>query len=114
MVEASTIGFNSRYHSDAPERAEIDALTGDALLEFGANWCGYCLAAKSHIRTAMLDCPQLLHIKVADGKGFALGRSYGVKLWPTLIALRDGQERARLVRPGSSETVREFLAQLSN
>jgi thioredoxin 1 len=28
-----------------------------------------------------------------------LGRSFTVKLWPTLIFLKDGQEVARVVRP---------------
>ena len=34
-----------------------------------------------------------------DGPGRALGRSFGVTLWPTLVFLRDGQEQQRLVRP---------------
>lgn len=33
------------------------------------------------------------------GKGRPLGRSFAVKLWPTVILLRDGQEIARAVRP---------------
>jgi thioredoxin 1 len=39
------------------------------------------------------------HLWVEDGKGRPLGRSFAVKLWPTLILLRDGQEVARVVRP---------------
>jgi thioredoxin 1 len=35
-----------------------------------------------------------------------------VKLWPTLIALRDGQEIARVVRPTSREAVSQLLAQI--
>jgi thioredoxin 1 len=41
----------------------------------------------------------LRHLKVEDGPGRPLGRSYRVRLWPTLVLLRDGQEVARLVRP---------------
>jgi thioredoxin 1 len=35
------------------------------------------------------------HVKVEDGSGRRLGRSFGVKLWPTLVFLRDGREVAR-------------------
>ena len=39
------------------------------------------------------------HLKIEDGRGKPLGRSFRVKLWPTLVFLRDGEEVARLVRP---------------
>jgi thioredoxin 1 len=35
-----------------------------------------------------------------------------VKLWPTLVLLRDGVEVSRVVRPGSREAVDEALAAL--
>jgi thioredoxin 1 len=43
--------------------------------------------------------PDLPYVWVEDGPGRALGRSYRVKLWPTLIGLVNGEERFRLVRP---------------
>ena len=49
------------------------------------------------------------HIKVEDGKGRPLGRSYRVKLWPTLIFLQDGQEVARVVRPRDAASIRDAL-----
>ena len=58
------------------------------------------------------DHPDVRHIKVADASGRRLGRSFVVKLWPTLIFLRDGQEIARLVRPGDARQIREALAQI--
>jgi thiol-disulfide isomerase/thioredoxin len=27
---------------EAPSRAEVDALTGLTLIEFGTSWCGHC------------------------------------------------------------------------
>ena len=39
------------------------------------------------------------HLRVEDGPGRRLGRTYRVKLWPTLVLLRDGCEIARVVRP---------------
>jgi thioredoxin 1 len=51
------------------------------------------------------------HISVEDGKGKRLGRTFGVKLWPTLVLLRDGREVARIVRPRShAELATAFAA----
>lgn len=87
--------------SDQPSRDQIDALAGETLLEFGASWCGHCIAAQSAIRQALADQPQTRHLKIEDGRGRPLGRSFGVKLWPTLVLMRDGTETARVVRPTS-------------
>jgi thioredoxin 1 len=57
--------------------------------------------------------PQWQHVKVEDGAGRALGRSYRVKLWPTLVFLRDGQEVARLVRPTQPEPLQAVWADLN-
>jgi thioredoxin 1 len=54
--------------------------------------------------------PQWQHLKVEDGPGRALGRSYRVKLWPTLLVLRDGQEVARVVRPTAVQDVLSALS----
>ncbi len=100
------------YAEDAPSRQEIDALLGLAQLDFGANWCGVCQGAQPAIATAMANYPALRHIKVEDGPGRPLGRSYRVKLWPTLIFLRDGQEIERLVRPTEEAEIAAALARL--
>jgi thioredoxin 1 len=100
----------SDYATDAPSRSEIDALAGAAVLEFGTGWCGYCRAAQPVIEAALARHPGVRHIKVEDGPGRPLGRSFGVKLWPTLVFLRDGQEVARVVRPQAQAQLGEPLA----
>lgn len=99
------------YSEQAPERSEMDATQGPLVLEFGATWCGICRGALPIITEAM-QRTALRHIRIEDGKGKRLGRSYGVKLWPTLIMLRDGKEVARVVRPDSVEEIDDALMQL--
>lgn len=95
-------------------REEIDALPGTALLEFGTSWCGHCRRAQPIIAEALAGYPQVRHIREEDASGKRLGRSFGVKLWPTLVFLRNGKEITRLVRPQSADLIREALAGLSS
>jgi len=89
----------SYYGRTAPERAEIAALPGPTVLEFGTDWCGHCQAARPFVAQALEAAPQVRHLKIEDGPGRALGRAFRIKLWPTLVFLRDGVELARVVRP---------------
>jgi thioredoxin 1 len=104
--------MTSEYENPGPSREEIDATTGPVLLEFGVDWCPHCQAAAPAVEEALADHAAVRHIKVEDGKGRRLGRSFGVKLWPTLIALKDGAEAARAVRPTEVEQVERILASL--
>lgn len=98
------------YAAAEPARAEVDGLPGPTVLEFGAPWCGFCQAAQPLIASAFDAHPDARHIKVEDGKGRPLGRSFRVTLWPTLIFLRDGREQARLVRPNDASAIADALA----
>lgn len=106
------MSFAETYSEEQPERAQIDALPGLTILEFGANWCGICRAAQPSIREALTEKSGLRHLKVEDGPGRPLGRSYRIKLWPTLVMLKDGVEVARVVRPVNAEEVRQQMSAL--
>lgn len=93
-----------------PTRAALDALRGPAVIEFGSWSCGICRAAQPAIEAARAAYPGLPHIKIEDGPGRRLGRSFGVKLWPTLVFLLDGRETARLVRPPSTAVAEAFAS----
>lgn len=99
-------------YATEPARADVDALPGPAVLEFGTPWCGVCRSTQPAIAAALVDHPGVRHLKIEDGPGQSLGRSFQVKLWPTLIFLRDGREVARLVRPRDAQTIAHALAQI--
>jgi thioredoxin 1 len=97
-------------HSEPePSREEVDRMPGPVLLEFGAAWCGHCQALQGELSQALAERPEVRHIKIEDGKGKPLGRSFRVKLWPTLVVLRDGQVLKQVSRPSSDE-LRDALA----
>lgn len=100
------------YAATEPARADIDRLQGPAVLEFGAPWCGFCQAAQPLLKTAFAAHARVAHFKIEDGRGRPLGRSFRVKLWPTLIFLDNGKEVARLVRPADVKAIRDALAQI--
>ena len=54
------------------------------------------------------EYPHIKHIDIHDGPGQGLGRSFRVKLWPTLVFLRDGQVVRRAVRPAPQVIVAGF------
>jgi len=91
------------------ERADIDRISGPVVVEFGAGWCEYCQAAQPIITAALLLHPNVVHIKIEDGKGQRLGRTFAVKLWPTLVFMKDGVELNRLVRPARSQEITDAL-----
>ncbi|KIQ96101.1 thioredoxin family protein [Lysobacter sp. A03] len=97
------------YAITAPTREEVDALPGTTVIEFGTSWCGHCQRAQPHIAAVFASHPDLRHLKVEDGPGRRLGRSFRVKLWPTLVFMRDGVEVARVVRPTDAPVIAEAL-----
>ena len=105
--------FAKEYTREPLGRADVDALHGPVVLEFGTNWCGFCLAAQPLLVAALRKHSSVRHIKVEDGPRRPLGRSFGIKLWPTLIFMRDGREVSRLVRPDDQERVERALAAIT-
>jgi thioredoxin 1 len=106
------MAINEVYAAIEPARTDIDALEGPTVIEFGSPTCGYCRAAQPLLASALSDHPSIRHIKIADGSGRPLGRSFKVKLWPTLVFLNDGKESARLVRPTDANAIRDALARI--
>ncbi|MEC9482439.1 MAG: thioredoxin family protein [Halomonas sp.] len=104
--------MSTAYLEREPAREDIDASEEPTLLEFGSPGCGFCLSTQPIIAAAMQKHPGVQHLKIADGPGRRLGRSFRVKLWPTLIFLDKGQEVTRLVRPSDTRSINQALDQI--
>lgn len=91
--------MNTDYTADEPTLTDVNVYEGPTLIEFGTAWCGFCRAAQPLLAAVLVDYPQLRHLKIEDGPGRPLGRAFQVKLWPTLIFMRDGRALGRVVRP---------------
>lgn len=104
--------MNAAGEAVEPSREELDAMVGRVLVEFGASWCGHCRAAQPALRTLLDARPDLVHLRIEDGPGKPLGRSFRVKLWPTLVLVDAGTELARVVRPTASADLAPIADQL--
>ena len=106
------MSFVAEYTTSEPPVDDIGTMAGPLVLEFGNSWCGYCRRAEPLVKEALTAREQVRHIRIADGSGRPLGRSFGVKLWPTLIFLKAGKEVSRLVRPTSLAVIVSALDQI--
>ncbi|HEU0195837.1 MAG TPA: thioredoxin family protein [Nevskiaceae bacterium] len=105
--------FAVEFEEQEPTRQAVDQWRGSLLLEFGTDWCPHCRRAQRLIAAALAAAPEVRHLKIMDGPGRLLGRSFRVKLWPTLVLMGDGQELARWVRPASTPDFRAALSSVS-
>jgi thioredoxin 1 len=107
------MAVTTEYADVEPPRHEVDRLPGPTVLEFGTPWCGYCMSIEPLVAARLAEHPGVKHVRIEDGPGRPLGRSFGVKLWPTFVFLRDGKEAARLVRPRDPSALRQALQKIT-
>ncbi len=106
------MSYNAIYSEQEPTRTDVDAMAGATAIEFGAPWCPHCIGAQPLLEAALAARGDVRHLKIEDGPGRPLGRSFRIKLWPSVIVMRDGVELARVVRPTSQEEIVRALASL--
>lgn len=108
------MGFTAEYADTEPMRAEIDEIAGPLLVEFGAPWCPHCHAVQPVLEDLLSQHPEVKHVKIYDGPGQPLGRSFKVKLWPNLVFMRDDKVMMQLARPKKDEIVQGLRAVVAN
>ena len=124
------------YTSDHPSRAAVEAMPGNVVIEFGVDWCPHCQQAAGPVSMGLAAAlvevravagaaaptgagvaaaaNTLQYLRLEDERARPLGRGFKVKLWPTLLFLRDGVEVARVVRPTMAAEVMAGLEQLGS
>jgi thioredoxin 1 len=107
------MAYQSAYLPQEPSRAELDALPGLTLVEFGAPWCPICQGAQPLVAALLAPYDDVRHLKIEDGRGKPLGRSFAVKLWPTLVLVRDGAVLGRWVRPHNGTEIAAELQRIA-
>jgi thioredoxin 1 len=112
ISQETCMPFQTQPLTPEPSAQDVQALRGNTVLEFGTGWCGHCQGAQPLIREALQARADNQHLKIEDGPGRPLGRSFRVKLWPTLVFLRDGQEVGRSVRPQTGASLAAELDKL--
>lgn len=95
------------YSEHAPDFETLCSTKGWVLLEFGANECSICQQKRELIDQARTQLINVNYYAIQDGKGKKLGRQFQIKLWPSLIMLKDGIEVLRCIRPENSEQLIE-------
>ena len=107
------MGLAKGYEAKEPTRAEVDALPGPTVIEFGTPWCGWCRGAQPDIAKAFEGREGVRHLKIEDGSGRRLGRSFKVKLWPTLVFMKDGKVVETLVRPDDAQSIQQAMERIA-
>ncbi len=99
------------YQQSDLTREQIDLISEALILQFGTDWCGYCQRAEPIIEKGLSALP-IRRIKIEDGPGRKLARSFKIKLWPTLLFLKSGTEIDRIVRPENMLEIRQAAEKL--
>ena len=69
-----------------------------------------CRAAAPQVESFLRQHPAVRHVKVEDGPGRPLGRSFRVRLWPNLVFLKEGGVVRQLARPSAADLREAFEA----
>src|SRR5262249_43299622 len=93
----------TEYATQEPTRAEVEAIPGPVLLEFGTGWGGYCRAPQPDLAGALGRHPHGRHLKIEDGPGRPPGPPVRWQPGPAPVFLKDGQAVQQVSRPGPDE-----------
>ena len=107
------MSFVAEYTSGAPSVRDVESMAGPCFSNLGIPGAVIAVARiRSRKKLYLTNHQHVRHIRVADASGRPLGRWFGVKLWPTLVFLKDGKEMSRLVRPTTLAAINRALDQI--
>jgi thioredoxin 1 len=80
------------------------------LVDFGAEWCGPCVAVAPVIRSLALEYADRLTVTTVDVDAEPkLASRYGIRSLPTVLLLQDGEVRRVLVGARSGQEYRDAI-----
>lgn len=90
---AGTNGQITAVRGNADFYAQVIRPSGATLVEFYADWCGYCKAMKPLVMEAARENPQLnvVVVNVDDPANAELTRAFASKGIPAFIVAKDGK-----------------------
>lgn len=86
---------------------EQEVLSGNAIVEFGAEWCGPCKAILPVLEELSAET-KVIKVDIDKQDPEALAK-YGIRSIPTLIAYREGKQVNRLVGMQSKKTIAKMF-----
>lgn len=96
--------------TDANFATAVLAAPRPVLVDFGAEWCGPCVAVAPVIRSLALEYADRLTVATVDVDAQPqLAARYGVRSLPTVMLLEDGQIRRVLVGARSGNEYRAAI-----
>lgn len=87
----------------------LGAASGPAIIEVWAPWCAHCRAQRPRVQEAHKQHPEVQLVRLNAEEQPALASTLKVYGVPTLIAMKDGREVARLAGEASSERIRALF-----